>query len=97
MNLLPGKAAEYKKRHDNLWPEMEKLLRDNGVSQYSIFFDEQSSSLFGVHRQEEGKDSMDRHQTEIFEKWCDYMSDIIETNPDNSPLIIPLTELFYLE
>lgn len=37
MQLLAGYAAEYKKRHDALWPELQSLLKDAGISDYSIF------------------------------------------------------------
>ena len=46
MQLLPGAAAEYKKRHDELWPELAAELKAAGVSDYSIFLDEETLTLF---------------------------------------------------
>jgi len=96
MKLNPGQAVEYKKRHDEIWPELEQLLKDNGVSDYSIFLDEETNILFAVQKQD-GKGSQDLGSTEIVKKWWAYMADIMETNPDNSPKSKPLTEVFHLD
>ena len=95
MKLKPGFEAEYKKRHDEIWPELSKALSDAGVSDYSIFLDEESLTLFAVQK------LSDDHQADllpshpIVRKWWDYMADIMEVNPDHSPVCIPLKEVFH--
>jgi len=96
MKLNAGQAEEYKKRHDEIWPELKKLLKDNGVSDYSIFLDEETNILFAVQKQD-GKSSQDLGSTDIVKKWWAYMADVMETNPDNSPVSVPLKEVFYME
>ena len=96
MKLLPGFEAEYKKRHDELWPELVALLKKTGISDYSIFLEEESACLFGVLTVE-NRAALDSLPTEvIMQKWWAYMSDIMETNPDRSPVSIGLKEVFYL-
>jgi L-rhamnose mutarotase len=97
MKLKPGCREEYKKRHDQIWPELKQLLADSGIRDYSIFFDEESHTLFAAQKVEGDQGSQDRGKTEIVQKWWAYMADIMETNPDNSPVSIPLEEVFYLE
>jgi L-rhamnose mutarotase len=97
MKLNPGQVVEYKKRHDNLWPELHKLLKDNGISEYSIFFDEETNILFAFQKQAGDQGSQDLGQTEIVQKWWKYMADIMETNPDSSPVTTMLEEVFYME
>jgi L-rhamnose mutarotase len=97
MKVNPGVIEEYKKRHDDLWPELHKLLKDAGISEYSIFFDEETNYLFAFQKQSGEQGSQDLGQTEIVKKWWKYMADIMETNPDNSPVSIPLEEVFYME
>ena len=97
MKLKPGFISEYKKRHDEIWPKLKKLLSDAGVRDYSIFFDEETHFLFAVQKVVGESGSQDLGQTEIVQKWWAYMADIMETNPDNSPVSIPLEEVFYLE
>jgi L-rhamnose mutarotase len=97
MKLNPGMLEEYKKRHDDLWPELYKLLKDSGLSEYSIFFDEETNILFAFQKQAGDKGSQDLGQTEIVQKWWKYMADIMETNPDNSPVSKELVEVFYME
>jgi L-rhamnose mutarotase len=97
MKLKPGFEAEYKRRHDELWPEMADMLRKAGVSDYSIFLDRETLSLFAVHRLEDENTLADLPGTETVKKWWAYMADIMETNPDNSPKSRPLEEVFYLE
>jgi len=96
MKLLPGFADEYKKRHDAIWPELSALLKENGVSDYTIFLDEETNILFAV-QQQNGQSSQDLGSTEIVKKWWAYMADIMETNPDNSPVNSNLIEVFHLD
>jgi L-rhamnose mutarotase len=95
MKLKPGYVAEYKKRHDEIWPELAQLLKDAGISDYSIFLDEETHTLFAVQKQA-GQSSQDLGRTAIVKKWWAYMADIMETNPDHSPVTVPLPEMFYL-
>ena len=96
MKLFPGFEAEYKKRHDEIWPELSALLKDTGVSEYSIFLDEETNSLFGFLKVTD-KANLDTLPAQaIMKKWWAYMGDIMASNPDNSPVSIPLTEVFYL-
>lgn len=97
MKLNPGMLEEYKKRHDDLWPELHKLLKDSGLSEYSIFFDEETNILFAFQKQAGDKGSQDLGKTEIVKKWWKYMADIMETNPDNSPVSKELIEVFYMD
>ena len=96
MKLNPGQTAEYKKRHDQIWPELKQLLKDNGINDYSIFLDEETNILFAVQKQD-GKGSQDLGSTDIVKKWWAYMADVMETNPDNSPVSVPLKSVFYME
>ena len=96
MKLHKGMEAEYKKRHDELWPELYQLLKTTGVSDYSIFLDEETNDLFGVLKIA-GKEAFDNlPQHPVMQKWWKYMADIMESNPDNSPVSIPLKDVFYL-
>lgn len=96
MKLFPGFEEEYRKRHENLWPELRELLKSTGVSEYSIFLDESTLTLFGVMRVADPALLEDLPQHPVMKKWWSYMRDIMETNPDHSPVSIPLKEVFYL-
>jgi L-rhamnose mutarotase len=97
MYLNEGQKSEYKKRHDELWPELHQLLKNAGVSEYSIFLDEETSTLFAFQKVSGEGGSQDLGQTEIVQKWWAFMSDIMKCNPDNSPVTVPLEEVFYME
>jgi L-rhamnose mutarotase len=97
MYLNEGMKAEYKKRHNEIWTELKILLIKNGVSEYSIFFDEETSTLFAFQKNSVVGGSQDLGQTEIVKKWWAYMADIMKTNPDNSPVTVELEEVFYME
>ncbi len=96
MQLFKGNEAEYKKRHDSLWPDLEDLLTKTGVSDYSIFLNKESGALFGVLtiNNPMSLDALPSHP--VMQKWWNFMSDIMETNPDKSPVSIPLENVFYL-
>jgi len=96
MQLHPGKIAEYKRRHDELWPELRDLLKQTGIADYSIFLDEETLALFGTLKiaDQTSLDNLPHHP--VMKKWWTYMKDIMETNSDHSPVSIPLKEVFYL-
>ena len=97
MKLIPGYKEEYRKRHNEIWPELVKLLKDAGVGNYSIWLDVETNTLFAYQEQSGESSSQDLGATEIVQRWWKYMADIMETNPDNSPVSIPLEEVFYME
>lgn len=96
MQLHQGQVQEYQRRHDEIWTELTELLKNNGVEDYSIFLDPSTNALFAVLKMETPAllDELPKHP--IMQKWWKYMSDIMETNPDNSPISTPLKEVFYL-
>ena len=97
MKLKPGVIEEYKRRHDRIWPELAALLTQSGIGDYSIFFDEETSVLFAVQKQAGASSSQDLGTNAIVRRWWDYMADLMETNPDHSPVSIPLREVYHLD
>jgi L-rhamnose mutarotase len=96
MKLNKGAEEEYKKRHDELWPELQQLLISTGISDYSIFLDEETRILFGVLKAEDPAELDNLPSHPVMQRWWAYMKDIMESNTDNSPVSIPLKEVFYL-
>lgn len=96
MRLLKGFEAEYQRRHDEIWPELKILLKETGITDYSIFLDEETNDLFAYFTIEDEKKLDELPGKEIMKEWWDYMKDIMVANEDNSPVSIPLKEVFYL-
>ncbi|MBL0132781.1 MAG: L-rhamnose mutarotase [Chitinophagaceae bacterium] len=96
MKLNPGCRDEYIRRHDTIWPELVTLLKETGIADYSIFLDEETLSLFGVLKVNDAVQMDKLPEQEVMKRWWAYMKDIMESNPDNSPVSIPLEEVFYL-
>ncbi len=96
MQLFKGYEEEYKKRHDEIWPELQSLLKETGISEYSIFLDTETNSLFGFMKAVDPVALDKLPEQPIMQKWWKYMGDIMESNPDNSPVSKPLHEVFYL-
>jgi L-rhamnose mutarotase len=97
MKMFPGFKEEYRKRHDEIWPELVRLLKNEGIGNYSIFLDEETNILFAYQEQYGDSSSQDLGNTEIVKKWWKYMADIMESNPDNSPVTTPLEQVFYMK
>jgi len=96
MRLNEGMEAEYKRRHDAIWPELVTLLKDAGISNYTIDLDRETGVLIGVldRTQDHKMDTLPTH--EIMQKWWAHMADIMETGPDNAPVAPALERLFEL-
>ncbi|GLR20036.1 L-rhamnose mutarotase [Portibacter lacus] len=97
MQLKPGRKEEYKKRHDEIWPEIQELLKEAGISEYSIFFDEETNYLFAFQKVAGKQGSQDLSANPFVQKWWAYMKDIMIVNKDNSPVTTMLEEVFYLD
>jgi L-rhamnose mutarotase len=97
MRLKPGFKEEYRKRHNEIWPELKQLLKDNGVSDYTIFLDEATNTLFGVQQQAGNQSSQDLGTLPVVQRWWAFMADIMETNEDHSPVTVPLEEVFHMD
>ena len=97
MKLYEGQKDEYERRHNMLWPEMKDMIHNYGGKNYSIFLDEETNTLFGYIEIEDEELWDKSSDTEICRKWWDYMADIMETNPDNSPVAIDLQNVFHLD
>ena len=97
MQLYPGKKAEYKKRHDEIWPELVALLHKAGISNYSIFLDEETNTLFGYLERNDDHTMNDLPNEPVMKKWWAYMRDIMAYNDDGSPSTIGLSDVFYMK
>ena len=97
MKLKRGFEAEYKRRHDEIWPEMLAELKTAGVSDYSIFLEPSSLTLFGVQLRTGNSTADALREKAVVQRWWAHMKDIMDTNPDGSPLSVPLTEVFHMD
>ncbi|RHW17458.1 L-rhamnose mutarotase [Sphingomonas gilva] len=96
MQLKPGAAAEYRARHDAIWPELSALLHESGISDYSIFLDEETLALFAVLdlAEDNNRDALPDHP--VMKRWWDHMAPLMEVEPGNRPKEWPLTQVFHL-
>ena len=97
MKLKPGFEAEYKKRHDEIWPELSAVLTEAGVYDYSIYLDRTTGILFAVQKRTENNTADDLPNHPIVKKWWAYMADIMDTNPDNSPVSTSIECVFHMD
>jgi L-rhamnose mutarotase len=97
MKLKPGTTAEYRRRHDAIWPELAQLLRAAGIHDYSIFLDEETLHLFAVLKLHSGNTRESLPQQPLMRRWWDHMRDLMETHADGRPVEWPLTPMFHLD
>ena len=96
MQLNEGQVQEYKQRHDDIWPDLVSLLREAGISDYSIFLHEDTNSLFAVLRRTNDH-TMDSLPLEpVMQRWWAHMADIMATGENNEPVVEPLERLFHM-
>lgn len=97
MQLNSGQLAEYKRRHDEVWPELVEALKEAGVRDYSIHYDEETNILFANMWRSKTHELEALSKTQLMQKWWAYMADIMETHPSNEPVATPLEIVFYME
>lgn len=97
MKLKPSAVDEYKKRHDEIWPELAKAHSDAGIFDYSLYFDEETLTLFAFQKLTDDNTSDGLKDLEIVKKWWDHMADLMEVHPDNMPVFMPLREVFHMD
>jgi len=96
MKLKPGCAAEYRKRHREIWPELLEALRNAGMRSYGIYLEELTGTLFAVQELADNHTMAELPQQEIMQRWWAHMADLIDTNAYNSPLCRPLEPVFHM-
>ena len=97
MRLNPGMEAEYKRRHDEIWPELVDLLKEAGISDYSIHLDRKTDTLFGVLWRTDDHHMDDLPNQPVMQRWWAYMADIMATGPDKVPIATPLVTVFHMD
>ena len=97
MSVNPGQEAEYEKRHNPIWPELEQTLKDHGVHNYSIFLHPQTRQLFAYLEIEDEQRWKQIAATDVCQRWWAHMKDVMPSNPDNSPVSEPLREVFHID
>jgi L-rhamnose mutarotase len=96
MSVSPGRAEEYRRRHNPIWSELEATLKEHGVLSYSIFLHAQTSQLFAYAEIEDEQKWNAIAQTDVCRRWWAYMKEIMPSNPDNSPIAAGLQEVFHI-
>ena len=97
MFLKPGHVAAYRQRHDAIWPELAEAIRSAGISDYSIFLDEETLILFAVQTLTDDHQATTLPQHPVVRRWWDYMADLMETHPDHAPVCRALPLVFHLD
>jgi L-rhamnose mutarotase len=97
MRLEPGNQAEYERRHNPIWPELQAVLKTHGVHNYSIYLERDSDYLFAFAEIESEERWQQIAQTEVCQRWWTYMKDLMQTNDDSSPVALELKEVFHLD
>ncbi|MCL2897972.1 L-rhamnose mutarotase [Brenneria tiliae] len=97
MSVFPGRHAEYRQRHNPVWPELAAVLKAHGAHRYSIFLDKRRNLLFGYVEIESEARWNAVAQTEVCRRWWRYMTEVMPANADNSPVSDELESVFYLE
>jgi L-rhamnose mutarotase len=97
MKIKSGQEEEYKKRHDRIWPELKSELIKAGIREYVIYLDEETGILFAYQKLEDNHTTDQLPELPVMKKWWDYMKDIMEVNPDHSPVVTPLKKVFDID
>ncbi len=97
MKLKPGVEAEYQRRHDEIWPELSAALINAGIRDYSIYLDRATGTLFAIQKRLTDHTTSSLPGLPIMQRWWAYMADLMETNPDNSPVVVSLTRVFHMK
>ena len=97
MTVNPGQHAEYQRRHQPVWRELEEVLSSHGAHRYSIFLDERDGSLFGYVEVEDDARWAAIAETEVCRRWWSFMRDIMPVNTDDSPRSAGLREVFHVD
>lgn len=97
MRLKPGNEAEYRKRHDEIWPELKNALKQAGIRDYSIYLDPETRNLFGVMKVTDDNTTADLPQLPVMRRWWDSMAHLMDVDPTNKPIERPLRRMFHMD
>ena len=97
MTLKEGKLEEYKRKHDEVWPEISEILRSSGVTNYSIYYDKKDNTLIEYMELTDDNTFDQMEELETIKKWNIFMKDLLVTTSkeDASPIVDELLEVFH--
>jgi L-rhamnose mutarotase len=97
MTLKEGKLEEYKRKHDEVWPEISEILRSSGVTNYSIYYDKKDNTLIEYMELTDDNTFDQMEELETIKKWNIFMKDLLVTKSeeDASPIVDELLEVFH--
>ena len=96
MSVNAGAEAEYERRHNPIWPELEQTLLKHGVHSYSIFLHSETRQLFAYVEFKSVAQWEAIAATGVCQRWWAYMREIMPSNADNSPVSKELREVFHM-
>ncbi len=96
--MHPDRHDEYARRHNPIWPELQKVLLEHGVRSYSIYLDAETSVLF-AYAEIESEELLAKPiaSTDVCQRWWRHMQELMPSNPDGSPVARDLREVFHIE
>lgn len=97
MKVNADAHEEYERRHKPIWDDLGTILKQHGVSNYSIFLESESSQLFGYAEIESEELWLAIAETDECKRWWAFMKDIMPVNADNSPISVDMQEVFHLD
>jgi L-rhamnose mutarotase len=95
MSVNAGCEAEYERRHNPIWPELEAVLKEHGVRSYSIFLEPATRQLFAYAEIEDEGRWNAIGKTAVCRRWWAHMKEIMLSNADDSPVAGELKEVFH--
>lgn len=92
LEIRPGYEEEYKKRHDEIWPEMVAMLTESGIRNYNIF--KHGLTLFGYFETDDfDKTAAFLADHPVNKRWGEWMGPIMRVEVDSRtkfPFLLPL-------
>jgi L-rhamnose mutarotase len=97
MYLNKGCRDEYQRRHDAIWPELVGLLKAAGVSDYTIYLDEEHGELYATLKRSASATTAALPAHPVMRRWWANMADLLRCDVDGKPVTTPLPRLFHLD
>jgi L-rhamnose mutarotase len=97
MSVHAGSEAEYARRHQPIWPELQRVLKMHGVRNYSIFLQPETRQLFAYVEFADEAQWAAIASTPECHRWWRHMAELMPHHVDSSPIAVEAREVFHLD
>ena len=95
--LYPGAEEEYKRRHDEIWPELVEVIEEAGIRNYTLFRSGTQVIAYAECHPDVATAFGKVGATDVNRRWAEWFRDLIVSLTDEQGNLFRADEVWHLD